>query len=87
MADKHISIGIYPNKEYIYNIVSDSDLENHIEFNLTFRPGRIFYVDGKRLNNGCLKEECLKEYDDMASEIYNKLLDNINRSNITRPYR
>ena len=68
----HITIGVYSNKEYVYNIVAEKDLSNHIEYNKKMRPGRIFYVDGKRVNSGFMKD--LSEYDKLATAIYNRLL-------------
>lgn len=55
-----ITLGIYPDGSYRYNVVQEEDLENHIVYNKTFRPGRLLYVDGKRVYNGCIKKtHCL----------------------------
>ena len=91
----HVTLGIYPNKQFKYNVVRDEDLENHIEFNLIFRPGRIFYVDGKRMNNGMIREDKLPEYDEIASDFFSCIKENkpfrgflkpINITKDTRPY-
>ena len=81
----HLTLGIYNNKQYKFNVVSDEDLESHIEYNKTFRPGRIFYVDGKRVNDGMLKPEYLSEYDKIADEFYKN--NNVDMSKPTIPYR
>ena len=52
MADNHLTIGVYSNGQWKYNVVRDEDLQEHIEYNKTWRPGRLLYVDGKRVWNG-----------------------------------
>lgn len=66
----YITIGIYPSKNYKTNIIAPEDLEAHIEYNKTMRPGRLLYVDGKRVYNGQVKEERLTEYDELAKQIF-----------------
>lgn len=62
----HLSLRIYPNKDYVVNVVSDMNLGSHIEYNKFYRPGCILYIDGVRKTDGCLKKAYLKEYDDYA---------------------
>lgn len=81
----HLTLGIYSNGQYTFNVVRDEDLESHIEYNKTWRWGRLLYVDGKRVWNGCIKNECLKKYDDIAKNFYKN--NNINMSKATIPYR
>lgn len=81
----HLSLRLYPNKDYVVNVVSDVNLASHIKYNSTFRIGCILYIDGVRKTNGCLKESCLKEYDDYASNLL-KTLD-INLKKETTPFR
>ena len=50
-----MSLRVYPNKDYVLNVVSDENLVSHIGFNSTFRLGCIPYIDGVRKTNGCLK--------------------------------
>ena len=57
----HLTLGIYSNGQYKFNVVRDEDLESHIAYNKTWRWGRLLYVDGKRVWNGCVKDECLKK--------------------------
>jgi len=81
----HLTLGIYPNKQIVFNVVRPEDLENHIEYNETFRFGRLLYVDGKRVYRGCIKEEYLGEYDRIAEELYSN--NNVNMYSVTIPYR
>lgn len=81
----HVSLRVYPNKDYVVNIVSDKNLASHIEYNSIFRFGCILYIDGVRQTNGCLKEDCLKEYDDYASNILRAL--DINTMKETIPFQ
>lgn len=83
----HLTLGIYQNKSYKWNVVTDEDLESHIEYNLTFRPGRIFYVDNKRLNNGLLDEDNLSEYDKIAYDFFKSADNTINMEIATTPYQ
>lgn len=86
MSNCVITIGMYPDKHYVYNIVSKEHLEQHIEYNKTMRPGRLLYVDGKRINNGCLRKEVLPEYDNLVDELYRKLLKEVDITYPTLPY-
>lgn len=52
----HYTIGFYANGESKSNGVPSENLPAHIEYNLTKRPGRAFFVDGKCLNRGYLSE-------------------------------
>lgn len=81
----HLTLGIYSNGQYKFNVVRDEDLESHIEYNKTWRWGRLLYVDEKRVWNGCVKNEYLKKYDDIAKNFYEN--NNIDISKATIPYR
>ena len=81
----HLTLGVYANGEYKFNVVRDEDLEHHIEYNKTFRFGRILYVDGKRVYDGCIKPEYLGKHDQIAKEFYET--NNIDMSVATIPYR
>lgn len=65
----HVTVGVYNNNEYKYNIVFDRDLENHIEYNKTFRFGRALFVDGKCVNRGYLSDEQIEEWTRRISEM------------------
>lgn len=55
----HHTMGVYNNGDRKHNGVFPEHLKDHIEYNLTYRPGRAFFVDGKCLNTGYLgKERC-----------------------------
>jgi hypothetical protein len=41
--------------------VHGDDLDAHIEYNLMYRPGRAFFVDGRCLNRGYLSDDECKE--------------------------
>ena len=82
----HLTIGIYNNRQWKHNVVAEEDLQSHIEYNKTWRPGRIFYVDGKRVHNGMIKEEYLKEYDALEKKIRTEILRDVNMSKVTTPY-
>lgn len=81
----HLTLGIYADGTYKYNVVAEKDLQSHIEYNETWRPGRLLYVDGKRVYNGCFKEKYLSKYDDIAKKFYDE--NSVNISNITTPYK
>lgn len=56
----HLSLRLYPNKDYVINVVSDANLASHIEYNKIYRFG-------------CLKEDYLKEYDEYTSNLLKTL--------------
>ena len=80
----HLTLGVYLSGDYTYNVVREEDLEEHIQFNKTFRPGRLLYVDGERVYNGVIKEEALYKYDKIAREFY--MANNVDLSKPTTPY-
>lgn len=83
----HLTIGIYPNGQWKYNVVREEDLKEHIEYNKKWRPGRLLYVDGKRVYGGCIKEEYLSKYDEIEKEVRIDKLKDVNMSKDTRPYQ
>lgn len=67
----HLTLGIYANGQYEFNVVREKDLESHIRYNKTFRFGRLLYVDGKRVYDGNVQtKENLDRYDKIAEEFY-----------------
>ena len=80
----HLTIGVYTNKQYVINVVREEDLEHHIEYNKTWRFGRLLYVDGKRVYDGCMKPEYLQPYDELVKKIIAE--NSINMNKITVPY-
>ena len=83
----HLTLGIYSNGQWKYNVVRDEDLEHHIEYNKTFRWGRLLYVDGKRVYDGSTKEEYLEKYDQIAKDFFENISKNIDMNKPTIPYR
>ena len=83
----HLTLGIYDNGQYKYNVVREEDLEQHIEYNKLWRFGRLLYVDGVRVYNGCKKEEYLAEYDEIARKFYEDNKNKIDMWKPTIPYR
>jgi hypothetical protein len=53
----HHTMGVYPNGDRVHNGVAEADLKSHIDYNLLWRPGRAFFVDGQCLNAGYLKPD------------------------------
>lgn len=67
----YLTLGVYASGQYTYNVVKEEDLETHIEYNKAFRPGRLLYVDGKRVHDGNIKTgENLDIYDTISEEFY-----------------
>lgn len=66
----HITIGVYNNDTYKINIVKPEHLENHIEYNKTFRPGRALFVDGKCVHGGYLNRGRIKEWEEKIKGMY-----------------
>jgi len=57
----HHTVGVYNNDSHTTNGVLGEHLKGHIEYNLTFRPGRAFFLNGKCLHDGYLSlERCLQ---------------------------
>ena len=80
----HLTLGVYLSGDCAYNVVREEDLEEHIQFNKTFRPGRLLYVDGQRIYNGVLKEKYLPKYDKIVEEFY--MTNNVDLDKPTTPY-
>lgn len=77
----HVTVGVYKNNDYKYNIVRDEDLENHIEYNKIFRFGRGLFLDGKCIHKGYLSDEQVKIWESKISSM------EFNMNTNTRPYK
>ena len=77
----HVTVGVYKNDSYKYNIVYDEDLESHIEYNKTWRFGRALFVDGKCVYQGYLSDEQIEDWTKRISEMQ------FDMSRATIPYR
>ena len=82
----HLVLNIYASGNYKYNVVRDSDLEDNIEFNKQWRCGRLIYVDGKRVYGGCIIEEALGKYDEIAKDFFENKAKDIDMLTPTIPY-
>lgn len=77
----HLTIGVYANGEMIHNVIPNECLAHHIKYNLIFRPGRAFFVDGVCKNQGYLS---FSEIEEWTEKIKNMEFD---MSTPTIPYR
>lgn len=48
----HTTIGVYASGDYKVNGVPSENLAEHIKYNITYRPGRAFILDGVVLHTG-----------------------------------
>lgn len=76
----HRTVGVYNNGDRVTNGVRPEDLDSHIKYNLDYRFGRAFFVDGVCVNKGYLGTERCKQ---ISEEL--KLLPPMDR--VTLPYR
>lgn len=81
----HLSFRLYPSMGYVVNVVSDVNLQSHINFNATYRPSCLLYIDGKRELSGCIKQDCLNDYDDFAKATLDRLQIDLSRE--TTPFQ
>lgn len=56
MSDLHLCVGFYPDGSFKCNTVDDEKLQDNIEYNRVFRPGRFYFVDGEYVCGGVFKE-------------------------------
>lgn len=48
----HKTLRIYPNGDYVMNLVDPDHLYTHIAYNKSYRPGTSLFVDGELLKSG-----------------------------------
>lgn len=77
----HTTCGVYANGDMVLNGVREENLEQHIEFNKTARPGRGLFVDGLCVNTGYLTEEQVIHFTKLLKETRFK------RTKDTQPYK
>jgi len=65
----HVTVGVYNSDTYIINIVKPEHLENHIEYNKIFRPGRALFVDSKCVHAGYLNEQRMIEWENKIKQM------------------
>ena len=61
---KHHTVGVYNIDEYKENCVPSFELEQHVKYNISMRPGRALFVDGKCVHQGYLNEERCKAWEE-----------------------
>ncbi|MBD5585068.1 MAG: hypothetical protein HDQ88_08295 [Clostridia bacterium] len=62
MGKIHTCVGVYLNETYVVNHVAEEDLQENIKYNEFWRPGRFYFVDGKHVCGGCLKQPFQDEF-------------------------
>lgn len=77
----HYTVGVYMNGQYKVNVVRDEDLDDHIQYNKTFRFGRCLFLDGKCVHQGYLSGEQVRNWENKISKM------NIDLSKPTIPYQ
>ena len=77
----HYTVGVYMNGQYKVNVVRDEDLDDHIQYNKTFRFGRGLFLDGKCVHQGYLSGEQVRNWENKISKM------NIDLSKPTIPYQ
>lgn len=64
----YITMGFYPNNTEFHetNVVTYDHILEHVLYNLAFRPGRTFFVNGNCFNLGYYTDAQVKEAQDIA---------------------
>ncbi len=65
----HHTAGYYANGSSKTNGVKSENLAGHIQYNLRYRPGRAFFVDGVCLHHGYLDQERCEEIESELSDV------------------
>lgn len=76
----HVTVGVYPSENFKVNVVKPEHLEGHIEYNVTLRPGRALFVDGKCKYKGSLNDEKVEKWEKKIQEM------NINNTKVSEIY-
>lgn len=85
MQINHIVLNIYHNGYAVHNVVRNQDVISNFLYNTNNRFGRIIYLDGVRMYNGCIKPTALADYDKMAEKWFQEV--SIDRMIPTIPYK
>lgn len=62
MNKLHLCVGFYPNGQFKINTVCDENLQDNIEYNRKWRPGRFYFVDGEHVCGGLFREPYQTEF-------------------------
>lgn len=75
----HHTRGVYPNGDYKDNGVPSEDIAGHIFYNISYRPGRAFFLDGICICRGIgVSDELIKKHTNIT--------DQPKMSKATKPY-
>lgn len=69
MSKIHTTIGLYPNGDFKTNGVLPEHLEEHIEYNKKWRPGRSLYVDEELVYKGLNCNEAIENFKGMPEKL------------------
>jgi hypothetical protein len=58
----HTTVGLYPSGYVKLNGVTSEHLQNHIEYNKFWRPGRALFIDGILIYDGCVTANTINKY-------------------------
>lgn len=66
----HHTRGVYPNGGFKDNGVPSEDLAGHIFYNISYRPGRAFFLDGICIHRGIgVSDELIVEHTDVEGKV------------------
>lgn len=68
MGKLHLCVGFYPNGSFKCNTVCEENLQNNIEYNSVFRPGRFYFVDGEYVCGGMAAEPSKSEFIEVCKQ-------------------
>lgn len=76
----HVTVGVYPNisVKFKSNGVMSERLAEHIKYNMDFRPGRAFFLDGVCIHQGGVSDEDMEDVQ--------RIVDCISKDKDTTPY-
>ena len=67
---KHLVLNVYASGAITFDEIAETELRHYIDYNKLWRFGRLIYVDGKRVYNGCIAEGGFEKYDQIAKDFY-----------------
>lgn len=64
----HHGVGVYKNGDFVQNCIPDFELSQHIQYNVTMRPGRGLFIDGNCVHDGYLDDEEVKAWEEKIAD-------------------